>query len=778
MSVAAPTRDPVVVVDRDNPYPGLHAFTESDAGFFYGRNHEGAELFRLVKRRVLTVCFGASGLGKTSLLNAGLFPRLRQANFFPIPVRLDFAPDRGHLADQVKKTVSNEAARYQLEVPEAGDQETLWEYFHQAYVWDRRNQLQTPVLVFDQFEELFTLGERDARVEQFVQELADLIENRIPASELDRFVNAAEDPPFALDRQHYKVLLSLREDYLPHLEDLLPQIPSLDRNRFRLTAMNETEALKAILEPGREIMAKEVAERILSLACSRGAAEAGEDPARSLDQLRVEPAILSLFCREINDRRRRKGLKSITEDLLEGASEQIVTDFYERCLADKGPQVRTFVENRLVTGSGFRRAEALEEAIREPGVTKEDIEDLVNRRLLRTEERLEIPHVELIHDVLTKVVVESRDNQKALRTVKAQRLKWVVAATILSALALAGLGSAWYINKYRTEAALAEAIESHLVKEANENRKKVLAAYQKTLDESQTLSRRVLLLGTEKERLLDQASALETEKERLSGQVEQQKELTASVAAQIDLLKAARYGLDQKLQAQRRLFEQRAAAFKRNEEEFNGEQDMLETRVAKLQTELQGIKPPPETAREKLATVLAERSELNQEFVEKALHDLVQLAAKRTREDNEFSIPGLGRFVKSVRKARVGRNPATDERIQIPARELVKFRVAESFRDKVLTGGSARSGESGLPASLNSVEEMDARVVFELLELAAEEIKKVGEFSIPGLGRFVKSVRKARVGRNPATGERIQIPAKEFLKFQVAKSFKDLILSR
>ncbi len=54
MSVAAPTRDPVVVVDRDNPYPGLHAFTESDAGFFYGRNHEGAELFRLVKRRVLT----------------------------------------------------------------------------------------------------------------------------------------------------------------------------------------------------------------------------------------------------------------------------------------------------------------------------------------------------------------------------------------------------------------------------------------------------------------------------------------------------------------------------------------------------------------------------------------------------------------------------------------------------------------------------------------------------------------------------------------------------
>ncbi len=58
-------------------------------------------------------------------------------------------------------------------------------------------------------------------------------------------------------------------------------------------------------------------------------------------------------------------------------------------------------------------------------------------------------------------------------------------------------------------------------------------------------------------------------------------------------------------------------------------------------------------------------------------------------------------------------------------------------------------------------------------ELAASEVKKSGEITIPGLGKLVKSDRKAREGRNPATGEPIQIAAKTTLKFRVGKSMKD-----
>jgi len=62
-----------------------------------------------------------------------------------------------------------------------------------------------------------------------------------------------------------------------------------------------------------------------------------------------------------------------------------------------------------------------------------------------------------------------------------------------------------------------------------------------------------------------------------------------------------------------------------------------------------------------------------------------------------------------------------------------------------------------------------------LAEVAIKETKKSGVFVVPGLGRLVKSNRKARMGRNPQTGEAIKIPAKTVVKFRVAKAAKDVI---
>ena len=66
----------------------------------------------------------------------------------------------------------------------------------------------------------------------------------------------------------------------------------------------------------------------------------------------------------------------------------------------------------------------------------------------------------------------------------------------------------------------------------------------------------------------------------------------------------------------------------------------------------------------------------------------------------------------------------------------------------------------------------------EMYSLAAREVKANGEFVLPGFGKLVKSERKAREGRNPATGETIQIPAKTTLKFRVGKSMKDTVLPK
>ncbi|HKS28812.1 MAG TPA: HU family DNA-binding protein [Pyrinomonadaceae bacterium] len=64
----------------------------------------------------------------------------------------------------------------------------------------------------------------------------------------------------------------------------------------------------------------------------------------------------------------------------------------------------------------------------------------------------------------------------------------------------------------------------------------------------------------------------------------------------------------------------------------------------------------------------------------------------------------------------------------------------------------------------------------ELATLAGSEVKRNGEFGLPGFGKMVKSERKAREGRNPATGETIKIPAKTTLKFRIGKGMKDSVL--
>jgi DNA-binding protein HU-beta len=75
-----------------------------------------------------------------------------------------------------------------------------------------------------------------------------------------------------------------------------------------------------------------------------------------------------------------------------------------------------------------------------------------------------------------------------------------------------------------------------------------------------------------------------------------------------------------------------------------------------------------------------------------------------------------------------------------------------------------------------AIKRTEAKRLFdELGNLAQNEVKQNNEFNLPGFGKLVLAERKAREGRNPSTGESIQIPAKTILKFRVGKSLKDKI---
>ncbi len=69
-----------------------------------------------------------------------------------------------------------------------------------------------------------------------------------------------------------------------------------------------------------------------------------------------------------------------------------------------------------------------------------------------------------------------------------------------------------------------------------------------------------------------------------------------------------------------------------------------------------------------------------------------------------------------------------------------------------------------------------SRIIDEVAALAVSETKKTGSFTLPGIGKLVLVKRKARMGRNPATGEAIKIPAKTVVKMRVAKAAKDAIV--
>ncbi len=433
--------------DAQHPWIGLASFTEGDRSFFAGRGDEIEDLLRLVRRDTLTLLYGVSGLGKTSLVQAGLFPALREENILPVPIRLDYLEGALPLADQIFNAITVAAIAAKVEAPQPRPDETLWEYFHREgnHFWSARNDLVTPFLAFDQFEEFFTLGRetpaRTAQAGAFIVELADLIENRPPAALRD---DPSRAKGFAFKPAPLKVLLAMREDYLADLDRIRSHFRALGQNRLRLLPMGEKQA-RQVIALGAPLLAPGVEDRIVQYVAG-GASDA--------DEMTVAPALLSLVLRELNERRLARGAEAkITPDLLDVEQHKIFEDFYLRTLADFPPGVRLFIENELLTASGHRNSCALDDALTRPDVTLPILNELVNRRLLAYEDRHHTRRVELTHDVLVPVIKASRDSRltrealaqaERLRAEQvAQRRKQRVTMAVACALAVALVATVW-----------------------------------------------------------------------------------------------------------------------------------------------------------------------------------------------------------------------------------------------------------------------------------------------------------------------------------------------
>lgn len=457
-----------------NPWPGLAAFTAANREFFYGRETEIAEIFRRVRRQMLTVLFGVSGLGKTSLLQAGLLPKLGGTPFHPILIRLDHSPGAEDLIEQVRAAITREAAaaiQTGLKVPRAPEKgEDLWGYFHDKTTdwFNAKGDVVSPALVFDQFEEIFTreatTRELEERKQKFMELLACLVENRPPdALARGQETDAELSSRFDFRQDDYRVVISLREDFLAHLESFKHRMPSVMENRMRLKPMTEEQALQAVLGPGREIVEEPAAREIVAFVAgkARGTQATGMAASATLETAapsEADPVLLSLVCDQLNRRRRERKQELITADLLTEERAGIIQEFYERAFEGLAAKVRVWVEDELLTASGYRNRAAQEDAL-QVGLSAGALDELVRGRILHREERGGVVWVELTHDLLTGPAAASRkareqrlqaeaaaQRERALEVErdaqqrKARRMAWVsrsLAAALLGLITLA-----------------------------------------------------------------------------------------------------------------------------------------------------------------------------------------------------------------------------------------------------------------------------------------------------------------------------------------------------
>jgi WD40 repeat protein len=167
------------------------------------------------------------------------------------------------------------------------------------------------------------------------------------------------------------------------------------------------------------MMTHELARRVVDIIAGEnlhtGRASASPDVVNPSDRTgaaEVEPALLSLFCRELNEERKRRGKAKFDEQLIEDAKRDTLSNYYSSCVRDLPPRVARFIESELITEKGFRDSYIREDAV-PAHLTEDELDRLISSRLVRLEDRDGAPRIELTHDVLTGAVREHRDRRRA-----------------------------------------------------------------------------------------------------------------------------------------------------------------------------------------------------------------------------------------------------------------------------------------------------------------------------------------------------------------------------
>ena len=430
----------------DNTFLGLQPYTEDDAYRFKGRTEESQELFRLIVRNDFTVCYSESGEGKTSLLNAGVFPLLRENMYFPIAITFtsdDYKVTPDSFDAIIDRCIKDSITEYNeknncinveyllcsSDFQGLDSQAELQRELSKYSWWKLRNYRPqamgltfTPVFVFDQFEEVFNLPGSIVWTKKFFDWLEDVSSDSCPdviAQKVRGIIGGKAAFPTIKEEKSFKAVFSLRKEFIGELDYWGMQthfIPALKDNRYCLKALTYEGAKKVMTQ--QERFDEDKVEQVLMHFVGQYSREPENTISENL------PAIPALLLSVVCDSWEKDfySFAGMNESNISNSLEKILGQFYNKTIsaavskcAKQNANVSTAsiqkeietAMSALVDANGKRiRTKTTSSALTKIGFDKKYKKELSDAHIIRIIKIDGEDYVEVVHDSLCAVIVK------------------------------------------------------------------------------------------------------------------------------------------------------------------------------------------------------------------------------------------------------------------------------------------------------------------------------------------------------------------------------------
>ena len=412
-------------------YPGAKPFETHQQNIFFGRHEDTAKLFELIHLEPLVVLYSKSGMGKSSVLNAGIIPAVKkQGEYEPIQVRFKaWTEDKKETPDLITRqtmTLNGSATSFLDTLIE--DEPSLLHDLKERQIERKKKVL----LIFDQFEELFTYPKE--AIQAFKEDLAEALHTKIPQRYRSILEKQIEDNTFKLTNEEYQILqepielrivIAIRSDRMSFLNGLTDALHTILKNLFELPPLSIEAAERAILEPAHN---KSVGFSSPSFDFEPSAIQKIIDFLTQNKTERIESTQLQIICQSVESKVKSAG-QIIRESELGDLNLVIENYYYDQLkqLGDDEVQLpaRRFIEEGLIFEEEERRLSIYEGQIfKAYQITPEMLKVLVDAHLLRAEPSMQGGYTyELSHDTLVKPILKAKNKRLEEEKREAERLE-------------------------------------------------------------------------------------------------------------------------------------------------------------------------------------------------------------------------------------------------------------------------------------------------------------------------------------------------------------------